>query len=145
MMMKTTSLNLVALLLAMFGSASEAFVSPATKTTAAPKSTTQVNYGYISYGDRTSWDGSYTLGSSFLQNNMFNDPYAFERRHDRNNKDDIKRWGYYDDLTYHGVSSLGKRQSPMYIEDGYGYGYNYYSPYYESMSYGYSPYGCKWE
>lgn len=122
-MMKTSPLCFFLTLLSFFGTAS-AFAPPHVKVTAktvTKESPTQVNWGYTTYGDRTSWDGSYTLGSSFLQGNMFNDPYAFERRYDRNNKDDIKRWGYYDDITYHGASSYMKRQTPYgFYNDYYG-------------------------
>ena len=89
------------------------FVAPQIKTTST-KSLTQVDMAWTTYGDRTSRDGSYTLGSSFLQGNMVNDPYSFERRHDRNTKDDVRvdPWGYWrgqDVSSYYGRSSYGKR------------------------------------
>ena len=92
---------------------------------------------YTTYGDRSSWDGAYTLGSSFLQGNMVNDPYAFERRYDRNNKDDVRidPWGYWRDGSYYGRSSLGRRLSPYYNENyngnyyNMGYGNDYYNGY----------------
>ena len=106
----------LALVLMSLGSA-WGFVTPSTKTPVVTQSTTtSLDMAWTTYGDRTSRDGSYSLGSSFLQGNMFNDPYAFERRYDRNSKDDVKidPWGYWGEGAYYGVSSFGKRLSPFY-------------------------------
>ena len=140
------------------GSAWGFSLSPLTTTTTS-SSTTQLGsyysrrggYGRGSYG--SSWDDDYA-GSSFLQGNMVNDPYAFERGYDRN-KDDIKispysmydddYYGLYDN--YYGRSSYGRRISPYYNEDysnvnyyNNGYNNNFYSPYRRNNYYGNSYY-----
>ena len=125
-----------ALVLLCLGSA-WSFVVPQTKTSST--STKLDVYSGRSYYS----DDAYSTGSSFLQGNMVNDPYAFERRYDRN-KDDVRidPWGWRDNV-YYGRGSYERRMSPYYNDDYYyGNGYNNYNNGYYGGGYnqGYGPY-----